>query len=98
MGAIFVVIVLFVIVVVGFDNMLIALAVGGVVGLIAGIVQGITQKKGIKQNNHKQHNSPKEKGQSYWDDEDQIVNDMIIMEMMEEEEKQRQSQKDNKHW
>lgn len=97
MGYIFAFIIVFLIAIVGFDNLLIALAVGGVLGIISAIIQAVENKKGIKTNKTNNQKPLRENKQSYWDDEDQVVNDMIIMEMMEKE-KKKKSKKKNFNW
>lgn len=82
MGTIFAIFIVFMLAVVGIKEFLIALAIGAVLGIISGIVKGVEQRKGLKSNKPRQHNS-------YWDDEDQVVNDMIIMDMMEREEREK---------
>ena len=95
MGTIIAIIIVFILAIVGIKEFLIALAIGGVIGIISAIIQAVEQKKGFKTNNHKQHNTSKTNKQSYWDDEDQVVNDMIIMEMMDQEEQKRKTLKKN---
>ena len=97
MGYIFAFIIVFLIAIVGFDNLLIALAVGGILGIISAIIQAVENKKGMKTNKTNNHKPSRENKQSYWDDEDQVVNDMIIMEMMEKE-KKKKSKKKNFNW
>jgi len=97
MGYIFAFIIVFLIAIVGFDNLLIALAVGGAIGIISAIIQAVENKKGMKTNKTNNHKPLRENKQSYWDDEDQVVNDMIIMEMMEKE-KKKKSKKKNFNW
>ena len=45
MGYIFAFSIVFLIVIVGFDNLLIALAVGGAIGIISAIIQAVENKK-----------------------------------------------------
>lgn len=97
MGYIFAFIIVFLIAIVGFDNLLIALAVGGAIGIISAIIQAVENKKGMKTNKTNNHKPSRENKQSHWDDEDQVVNDMIIMEMMEKE-KKKKSKKKNFNW
>ena len=99
MGTIIAIIIVFILAIVGIKEFLIALAIGGVIGIISAIIQAVEQKKGFKTNNHRKHNTSNINKQSYWDDEDQVVNDMIIMEMMDQEEQKRKSlKKDTFNW
>ena len=93
MGHIFAFIITFLLVIVGFDHLLIALAVGGIIGLIVGIVQAVQEKKGLKSSNNSQHKSHTKK-QSYWDDEEQVLNDMILIDMMEKDKKKKTKKKE----
>lgn len=97
MGYIFAFILIFFLVIVGFDNLLIALGVGGAIGLIVGIVQAVQEKKGKQPRKNKSH-STQEKKQSYWDDEDQVVNDMILMDMMKKDKKKKPKKDYTEYW
>lgn len=93
MGSIIVIIIIFFIIIVGIDNLLIALIVGGIIGIISGIIKAIQAKKGVKTNNINKRKIQSNK-QSYWDDEDQVVNDMILMEMIEKNKKNKHKKKE----
>ena len=76
MGYIFAIILVFMLAVVGFDGILIALVIGGVCGIVSLIIERHSSKPKYKQQISKK--KP--------DDNEEIINNMILLETMEDEE------------